>query len=41
MSELMSLEEPRDFMETKASKDWSKWNAATDEEMESLMKNMT
>lgn len=39
--ELMSVDEPKDFTEAKASKDWKKWNGATDEEMDSLRKNMT
>lgn len=40
-AELMYAEEPRNYTEAKASKDWDKWNASTDEEVDSLQKNGT
>ncbi|CAA7016274.1 unnamed protein product [Microthlaspi erraticum] len=41
MFEMMNVEEPGSFAEAKESKDWVKWNGATDEEMDSLWKNRT
>ncbi|CAA7029216.1 unnamed protein product [Microthlaspi erraticum] len=41
MSELMNIEEPRDYNEAKESREWLKWSSAADEEMDSLLKNKT
>ncbi|WZY88109.1 hypothetical protein YC2023_044844 [Brassica napus] len=41
MFEIMNVEEPEDYAEARASKDWLKWSKASDEEMDSLKKNGT
>ena len=41
IAEMVNIEEPHDLTEAKASRDWIKWNAATDDEMDSLRRNET
>lgn len=41
MFELMNIEEPTYYAEAKASEDWEKWDLASDDEMDSLIKNGT
>lgn len=41
IAEVVNIEEPHDLTEAKASRDWIKWNAATDDEMDSLIRNET
>ena len=40
-AEDIEIEEPKSYKEAMNSKDWKKWNTASDEEMESLEKNHT
>ena len=41
MFEIMNVEEPSDYSEARASKEWDKWSIASDVEMNSLIKNNT
>lgn len=41
VSEMMYAEEPKNMSEARVSPEWDKWNAADDDEMESLQKNET
>lgn len=40
-AENIEIDEPRNYREAMESKDWKKWNAASDDEMDSLEKNHT
>ena len=41
IAEVVNIKEPHDLTEAKASRDWIKLNAATDDEMDSLRRNET
>lgn len=41
VAEVVEATEPTSFEEARRSKDWKKWNAGMDEEMDSLKKNKT
>lgn len=41
VAEIVEATEPSSFEEAMRSRDWKKWNAGMDEEMESLKKNIT
>ena len=39
MFELMNVGEPKDYAEARVSAEWEKWDLASDDEMNSLIKN--
>lgn len=41
VAEVINVEEPRNFAEAMSSRDWKKWTAASDDEMNSLRRNHT